>query len=313
MDFSLKQIKKYFPGGIRLWVTLLSLAFVGYSVFINSEKLSELELGVSGMIWLLVGLIFTIGSLVVNGIAWKMVLKWLGYECKNINLISLFLSTNLLKYLPGGVWHLVERIRVLKFYIGGVKAFSSVFVEPLLMAASALVLVPLGGWQSGLGFVCLIPAICFKRRFREPLLARVELLQAGKLKKIFSAASLKKSSHDIGLGRKHYPYKAFVLEIGFVFLRFGGFWCSLQAFSGDFGFTFLQWLSFFSMAWTIGLVVPGAPGGIGIFESVLLLRIGDSLPEAEFIAALLCYRLISTVADILTALAAQYQKRMRLN
>ena len=41
------------------------------------------------------------------------------------------------------------------------------------------------------------------------------------------------------------------------------------------------WLAAFALAWTAGLVVPAAPGGLGVFEAVLLLRLGQSVPEEQ--------------------------------
>jgi hypothetical protein len=61
------------------------------------------------------------------------------------------------------------------------------------------------------------------------------------------------------------------------------------------------WLARFALAWTAGLVVPGAPGGLGVFEAVLLLRMGVALPEAPLLAVALSYRLIVTLTDLLGA------------
>ena len=60
-------------------------------------------------------------------------------------------------------------------------------------------------------------------------------------------------------------------------------------------------ISSFSLAWIIGLIVPAAPGGLGVFESVILFSLSSRLPEAPLLASLLCYRLVSTVSDILAA------------
>ena len=57
----------------------------------------------------------------------------------------------------------------------------------------------------------------------------------------------------------------------------------------------------FALAWVVGLVVPAAPGGLGVFESIILLGLGSKLPEAPLLASLLCYRLVSTLADVLAA------------
>ena len=59
----------------------------------------------------------------------------------------------------------------------------------------------------------------------------------------------------------------------------------------------------FALAWTVGLVVPAAPGGLGVFEATLLLRVGSEVPEAPLLAVVLCYRVIATIADGLAAAA----------
>ncbi|MFM9073911.1 MAG: hypothetical protein ACKOOC_11045 [Cyanobium sp.] len=61
------------------------------------------------------------------------------------------------------------------------------------------------------------------------------------------------------------------------------------------------WLSGFALAWTLGLVVPGAPGGLGVFEAALLLRLALVLPEPPVLAVALSYRLVVTFADLLAA------------
>ena len=92
----------------------------------------------------------------------------------------------------------------------------------------------------------------------------------------------------------------FRLELVFVLVRFGGFACCLNAF-GLFPPAPTLWLAAFSMAYAAGLVVPGAPGGLGVFEATLMLRLGDGVAEAPLLAAVLSYRLISTAADALLA------------
>jgi uncharacterized membrane protein YbhN (UPF0104 family) len=61
------------------------------------------------------------------------------------------------------------------------------------------------------------------------------------------------------------------------------------------------WLAGFSLAWAVGLLVPGAPGGLGVFEAALLLRLGGAIPEAPLLAIALSYRLVTTVTDLLAA------------
>ena len=71
-------------------------------------------------------------------------------------------------------------------------------------------------------------------------------------------------------------------------------------------------LSAFSLAWTVGLVVPGAPGGLGVFEAFLLLNQQLIVPEESLVVTLLFYRLVSSLADACAALMASYPERKLL-
>ena len=302
--------KIYFPGGMRLWVTFLCLFFVGSAIFINSGKLAQLSLNGFALSWLILSILISFFSLLVNGIAWKSLLYWLGYSSYGISLIPLFLSSNLLKYLPGGIWHFVERIRVLKVNLGAGKALASVLLEPFLMVSAALMWVPLGGWQSGIGLLSMLPAICLMRRFREPLIKRLENFKAVQLKEIFNKTQLDEVKNDFRLERDDYPLKVLLLEMLFVLLRFGGFWCCLNAFSLESNIPTSQWMSAFSISWSIGLVVPAAPGGIGVFEAAMLIIVGNIVPKPPLLASLLCYRFVSTVVDLLAAASVLIRRKL---
>ena len=57
------------------------------------------------------------------------------------------------------------------------------------------------------------------------------------------------------------------------------------------------------------MVVPGAPGGLGVFELVLLTRLRGLVPEAEVLAILVSYRLVSVLAELLAAAGAELDRR----
>ena len=88
----------------------------------------------------------------------------------------------------------------------------------------------------------------------------------------------------------------------FILARFIGFLCCLKVFSIETLISKGVLISSFSFAWVVGLVVPAAPGGLGVFETVILFGLGSHLPEPPLLASLLCYRFISTISDIFAAL-----------
>ena len=92
-----------------------------------------------------------------------------------------------------------------------------------------------------------------------------------------------------------------VLEILFILFRFAGFWLCLMIFPFNSPLNILDWLGVFSISWSLGLIIPGAPGGMGIFESSVLLCLGLSVANASLIASLICYRLVVTLTDLLAA------------
>ena len=58
-------------------------------------------------------------------------------------------------------------------------------------------------------------------------------------------------------------------------------------------------LIIFCLSWSIGLIIPAAPGGAGVFETFFLLFIGKAYPQNLMLEALIYFRFISTVADLL--------------
>ena len=290
------------PGGLKLWVTLLTLSFVAWALHGHVAGLRSLTISALGWWWLMLALGLTWLSLVVNALSWRVLVLWLGHGTGATPLVPLYLSSNLLKYLPGGIWHFVKRVRALGPSIGTGPALVSVLLEPMLMAVAALLWVPFGGFQGGLALLAPLPALLLLPRWREPLLRRLERQRLRQLNRMQDEASAPLAEPEqYGSGRDGYPWIPLLAELLFVACRFSGFWACLQVFGLHQVLPITEWLAAFALAWTAGLVVPAAPGGLGVFEAVLLLRLGQSVPEAPLLAVALSYRLVATLADVLAA------------
>jgi uncharacterized membrane protein YbhN (UPF0104 family) len=305
------------PGGARLWVTLASAGFLLAALVSHGRQLLQLSVDAQGWCWLLLGVGLSLLSLLANAAAWGVVLRWLGHQPRWSAAVVLFLSSNLRKYLPGGVWHLLARVRALQAEpsaesplqgapLRTPQALVAVLLDPLLAAVAALALVPIGGWLAGLGLLCLLPLLVLLPRWLNPLMQWLEqqrarqLLERGLLDKAGAETAL-----DVPPALPGYPWPPLLAQLGFVLLRFAGFACCVQAFDLAFAIGWGGWLAGFALAWTAGLVVPGAPGGLGVFEAVLLMRLAAVVPEAPLLAVVISYRLVSTVADLLGALTAR--------
>ncbi|MFM7651884.1 MAG: lysylphosphatidylglycerol synthase domain-containing protein [Vulcanococcus sp.] len=305
------------PGGARLWVSLASAGFLLAALAGNVQQLLQLSLDGQGWLWLLLGVGLSLLSLVVNGLAWGACLRWLGHRPRWAAVVRLFLASNLRKYLPGGVWHLLARLRALRAEAGAGKgrvvtpalstpqALVAVLLDPLLMAVAALALVPLGGWQAGLGLLCPLALLLLLPHWLNPLMERLERQRARQLaaRGLLDEQGAEQPAGSLQL--PGYPWPPLLAELGFVLLRFAGFACCVQAFDLSFALGWGGWLAGFGLAWTAGLVIPGAPGGLGVFEAVLILRLAFAVPEAPLLAVAISYRLITALADLIAAGTAQ--------
>ena len=103
---------------------------------------------------------------------------------------------------------------------------------------------------------------------------------------------------------KRYPLKPLLGETGFVLGRSLGFIATVAALTP---LSLADWptlISAFSLAWVLGLVVPGAPGGIGIFEASAIVLLNGQFPEGIVLGSVACYRLVSTLAEVMGAAGA---------
>ena len=304
--FVFKMLSKI---NIKLLITLACFAFIGSSIYGNFESLSNQKITIHEILWFIWGIIFSFLSVIINAFAWLLLINNIGCKSEKLDIVKLFLATNIYKYLPGGIWHFVSRYKKLCLEFSNEKSIESILLEPLLMLVAGLFFIPFRGLNISLFILCWSSTLVFLPVFRQFI---IQALKEKKFNIYASNDNLKdiksvKSSHYTSLAN-HYPYKALFVEIIFVLFRFFGFICCMNAFSIGSLISQGELISSFSLAWVIGLIVPAAPGGLGVFESVILFRLGSHLPEAPLIAALLSYRLISTISDILAALIYPVKK-----
>ncbi|TGG78287.1 MAG: UPF0104 family protein [Aphanocapsa feldmannii 277cV] len=325
------------PGSLRLWISLASLLCLAWALQGHVEELRTLRIDRSGWLQLAVAVMLTTVSVAVNGFAWWRLLAWLEQPLPFSFALPLFCSTNLFKYIPGGIWHFVGRLRSLSqrgWSLGA--GLTGVLLDPLLIAVAGLLLVPLGGFQQGLGLLCPLAVLVLLPRWRDPLIERLARARSRQLKRPLarqrsaagggvalpwpspSAAAAPADPVEetpteaptaVLLGRGM-PWGPLLCQVGFVLARFLGFLACALVFLpaaapqliGPAGYGVL--LAGFALAYTAGLVVPGAPGGLGVFELTLVVRLGGVVPQAPLLAIAFCYRLVSSLADLLAAAVA---------
>lgn len=272
------------------WVVLgATLFFIGSVLRQHWQEVSALRISRTGWRWLALSLGITLLAHIWTGWVWSWILRELGQPAAGRWGVIVYLKTNIAKYLPGNIWHFYGRVLAAKQAgISTTAAALSVLLEPLLMAAAALIIALTNADRNWLvQLLCLLVVLAAVHpKILNPLLRLARQLKG------------QTESTDARLEVRRYPLLPLLGELGFVSLRAVGFifavW-SLQP---------LAWqqlpptFSAFSIAWVLGLVIPGAPGGIGVFEATTIALLSHHLAPSVILGSVALYRLISLLAEI---------------
>jgi len=224
-----KVIKKINFGNLKSIFFISSLLYFCIYFFDNIDQISfDINLERNG-INLFLSFLFCVLSIYLNAYAWKYIVRWFGKECKSNNLVPFYVLTNILKYVPGGVWHFVERFNFIKKISNPQIALYSTLIEPYFMLSGSFLLASLGLIFSPLYFFLIFPLLFLNRKF-----IFLILIILGSLKgKVFEALRLPNSKGQFEERINivsFFPCSALFFEIGFVLSKFIGFYICLNTF-----------------------------------------------------------------------------------
>lgn len=293
-------------------ITLFSLLFIVLAVTqldINISAITNIPLFIAVFILCSFGIM---GAEFLLGYAWKHVLDT--FSGKNNSLMSaekVYLKANIGKYLPGNVMHYVERnlfavslgvqqkevllstiIEILGIVlVAGL--FSILFAYDILKEAIMAILaeLPLSTFALlGAGFFLLLLLIGYIFRRALFQLYRTYFNQNA-IKALFFAV----------------PFYALFLLIGsltFVLILY----CIEPSTSigTNLNLLFVSYI----LAWVIGFAVPGAPGGVGVREFVLLYLLSEPIGADLVLTAILLHRLVTIAGDFEAYFATLFFKKI---
>ncbi|MGK7908414.1 MAG: UPF0104 family protein [Synechococcus sp.] len=276
------------------WVILgITFSFLGYTLYKHWQEVVEISISPAG--WGLVGVatVVTLCSHIWSGWVWTLILREFNCYVPKLWTVRVYLKTNIAKYMPGNIWHFFGRVQAINAVgIAWPIAALSVLIEPLLdIAAALLVAISLGGLERPvLQLVAL--AIVLSALHPKLLNPGIRKLNRMKLKK----GAMPPESMDASVIDR-YPLIPLIGEIIFYLLRSAGFLLIVLAMGP------LQWqqlpllMSSFSVAYFLGLVIPGAPGGIGVFEASLVALLELHFSAGLLLSSVAIYRLVSIIAE----------------
>ncbi|MEG3901803.1 UPF0104 family protein [Microcoleus sp. B4-C5] len=309
--------------------------FIAKAFLTHWREVANIQIRAESFPLLAIALGVTLFSLIFVGWVWMLILREFRQPVTAAWAIQVFLKTNIAKYLPGNIWHFWGRILdAKKAGIFPKAATLSVLLEPLLMA-SAGVLIGLicfdqfNWWLRIVGCAAILTAI--HPRILNPIVLFVERLKLsknngensevgedrgdGQTLRLESNSSLTKktssvkSKRKINLPIKRYPLVPLIGQMCFIGLRGGGFLLTVTALTPVEFSNIPNLFGAFCFAFVVGLVVPGAPGGMGVFEATAIALLSDRFSTGIILGAVALYRIISILADVSGAFLAKLDRQ----
>lgn len=269
------------------------------------DELRSLRINSYSLLWLFLAVTLCMGSIIVAAFVWHLLLKGAGVSLSFPKTFSIVGTSLLGKYLPGNLMHYAGR-----FVLGKKAGISmelmtlSVGAETILALASVFLLLAIGiildPAASGqlhaiLSFITfnqinyvvisglLLLVFLFLLNFRDKLIYFVSMLNPRNL--IFAFA-LSVANYLL------YCLTLLPIISGLHIIHSELIWSRL--------------LWGFCLAWGAGFIMPGAPGGIGIREAVIIKVFGSTIGVSNATVLAITLRVVSTFGDVFIFFIAWY-------
>lgn len=262
-------------------------------VLVDQDLLSVL-LNVAVGNWKLLSFVLIAYAFLVglNGVVWWWIISLSAGRANFGASLGIFSLTQIGKYLPGNFWHFVFRYALTRAS-GATRSSTLIAIglEPwIFLLAGLALLVILGnatlpmyfGLPSFLGWS--IPIFAFLAMF----------------------ATLRLIKRKFSIGRLSLPklMPIFLLQASFLVGSALLFALILFIFVGDSGLLLKAVLGASILAWVIGFITPGSPGGLGVREAVLTFALSGWIDPSMAVGAVTLYRAVTLLGDGLVFVVA---------
>lgn len=241
---------------------------------------------------------------VLLALIWWLSLRAAGLGSASLSRASsAFLSSQLGKYLPGNVGHFAARHVLSRRHGASHRALvAATLLEALVLVAAAgtlavLVIRPLvaGGLEPMLEAAWLAPVAA-------ALALGLGLALARARGWLDSELGLPRLVLELGA--------AFGLAVAFFLASSGCFVLMSNSLGAVDWLPLVPWIA---AAWLLGFLIPGAPGGLGIREFVLVLGLTPLVGEAQAALDALMFRLVTVGGDaLMTAIGAAWLRKQSI-
>ena len=281
---------------IKIIIILLSFWFIGEKLWTHQNWLGTVILNKELILIIIIcSIIYGLSEFLLS-FAWKRLLILCGHKDISLRLCnSIYGKSQIAKYIPGNVFHVIGRhilgsqagVKHIVLTGAAIYEILGLLLTSLIISCSGIFLFGLGNiylssFQMILSLLTIITTTILGT-FIAPYLMRLRgivLPNQGTWVSIRNIYSI------------YLLYLIFFLIAGFLLVLIVNIF---------FDINFLitaNIITIFSMAWFAGFIIPGAPGGIGVREAIIILFLTPIIGEAESVAAAVSLRFVTLLGDV---------------
>ena len=281
---------------VKLIIILLSFWFIGEKLWVHQNWLGTMILNKELILIIIIcSIIYGLSEFLLS-FAWKRLLMLCGHKSISLGLCnSIYGKSQIAKYIPGNVFHIIGRhvlgsqAGVKHIVLNGAAIYEILgllFISLIISCGGILFFglgnIHLSSYQMILSLLAIITTTIFGTviapylmRLRGIVLPNQGIWQS--IRNIYSIYLL---------------YLIFFLIAGFLLVLIVSIFLDI-----NFLIT-ANIITIFSMAWFAGFIIPGAPGGIGVREAIIILFLTPIIGEAESIVAAVGLRFVTLLGDV---------------
>ena len=286
-------------------ITIISVMYVGYIWYTNWQKITQQSFLLDNLFWIFLSLLFYLGISYFLPLGWITILKTFGVRITFNDSMAIYGKSQIAKYVPGNIFHFLGRHMLSKKYnIENGIIINGIFLE---IATQAFVSILIGLFASlflKISNISFLKPTYYIIIFSTLFILLITFAILFKFFKPFKVWVIKNKLivplKDLKPGYiiSHYLL-VFIIYFFYTILNGIVFWFLSYNFWGySFDLIFII-IGAYTISWLIGFITPGAPGGLGVREAVLILILTPYISGARALILALLFRLITILADLL--------------
>jgi uncharacterized membrane protein YbhN (UPF0104 family) len=305
------MLKYYLKKLFNIIISLICFVFFFKIFFTEISNLPSINLSFVNYLSLFISVIFILLVNFLASLNWKIVINEFYIKQSFLKLIYIFFVTNFYKYIPGNIGHYLGRLyfgkkNSLNYSLG----VNSIILETVWFAIAAVII--------SLFSFNYINEHFFNGLFFNAPLVLILLSSLIIVTITYYILELIKKIKNLKVNNQHIFFKNITFRssililiiyiIYFLILSFIYYFILVSIFTIQIDFIIL--FSIISFSWLIGFISPGAPGGLGVREIIVLKLLSPIIPISVIGSASILFRVLCISGDLLSFIIGKLIKKM---